>query len=581
MRNNLQNLHFLLNLVLGFGIVRCISKNGGCVVDTLSIILRLAVFAVLPVSLLASQCPRKVVALGWEFHRVSPETLFENADAFEKTGLDGVEIALEGRMPDGRPIKYTSIINGFFDKNKKCWIPLAWKRSMFEHHIPILKKITARRCFKHCFLQGYRSPQRYGRLDWRDDAGWKRVANNMAILASIARDARIAGITMDCEDYFNQRQYDCIFGDPEFDEASKLARRRGREVFEAAFNEYPSLKVLSFWLLSMRREYAAVDDPIKVMRDRGDLWPAFVNGILDAMPPEAILIDGDECAYGYEQYRNDFAAAAFYQAVKARSLVAPENLDKYARQVRTGFGLYMDRYLRDYKINFYGGIEDSAIVHFRRNLSSALEYAGEYVWLWGEQQSWIRWKKAPSQKRVNRNRTWEDDMPGLAEAISSIKKGDCGLEEVYRMRKCAGALTNLVADASCYSSYRDADAKTKSINGGVYGLVKATVKDVNPGDWYVVEVSALGANGESRVRWKNSKGWNLSPGERHVLRPQSGSQEWRSGCAFVKVPPGANELIVVMESRTRKNPDFFKKNGASADKDNQTKFDNIAVYKLF
>ena len=49
----------------------------------------------------------------------------------------------------------------------------------------------------------------------------------------------------------------------------------------------------------------------------------------------------------------------------------------------------------------------------------------------------------------------------------------------------------------------------------------------------------------------------------------------------MKVPPGANELIVVMESRTRKNPDFFKKNGASADKDNQTKFDNIAVYKLF
>ena len=90
MRNNLQNLHFLLNLVLGFGMIRCISKKEGCVVDALSIILRLAVFAVLPVSLLASQYPRKVVALGWEFHPVSPETLFENADAFEKTGLDGV-----------------------------------------------------------------------------------------------------------------------------------------------------------------------------------------------------------------------------------------------------------------------------------------------------------------------------------------------------------------------------------------------------------------------------------------------------------------------------------------------------------
>ena len=78
-----------------------------------------------------------------------------------------------------------------------------------------------------------------------------------------------------------------------------LARERGRQIGRAMFGEFPEMRVLSFWFLSLNKSYANSDDPVAVMRAEGDLWPMFINGLLDVMPPAARLVDGDEHGYWY------------------------------------------------------------------------------------------------------------------------------------------------------------------------------------------------------------------------------------------------------------------------------------------
>ncbi len=86
------------------------------------------------------------------------------------------------------------------------------------------------------------------------------------------------------------------------------------------------------------------------------------------------------------------------QRNSAMGLVAPENRLKFKGQVEPGFGLYLDAYINaptnsaGKRNSYYFGPENgSRLSHFERNLSEALECAGEYVWLWGEKKSFVKW----------------------------------------------------------------------------------------------------------------------------------------------------------------------------------------------
>ena len=540
----------------------------------------------------AASSPRKVVALGWQFHGVDPKELLANADAFEETGLDGVEISLNGRMPDGKEFSTSTVqINGRWRKKTHDYEPFVFDRSMFEHHIPVLRELVKRPCFRHSFLVAvYRSPRRYGRLDWRDDAAWARVATNSSVLASIARDGGVKGLVMDCEDYFQQSQYRVKPGDPPFDEASRLARQRGSEVFGAVFRAHPEATVLSFWLLSWNWGYFTSEDPLGDMRESGDLWPSFVNGVIDAMPPTATLVDGDEKGYGYDFRHGDFAASAYFQGVKALELVAPENREKYRRQVRIGFGLYLDRYVRPSKIGWFGKIDGTPGGHFRRNFSDACRFAQEYVWLWGEKRSWVKWNlwTGKAAKKKNYERTWEDDMPGMCEAVRFLKSGESGVERKFEEMRSAGALTNLVA-AECMRPDGGVewvgDPPEFSIVGVRSGKLEASVKGVKPGDWYAVEATMRGVAASGHVRFRAADGtWCAPPGGRKGLRvaPSDESGEvWRRGRAFVCVPPGSDELVVWLRSSSKMGPDFFTANGPDGDKSHRAAFKDVAIYKVF
>lgn len=183
------------------------------------------------------------------------------------------------------------------------------------------------------------------RLAWTDDAAWARVAHNHAVLARIAREGAAAGLMIDPEDYTSARQGTRRPADPSWAEVQALARRRGRQLMAAMGAEFPDLVLLSFWLLSFHHDALSASDPLAVTHEDGDLWPAFVNGLLDALPHRARLVDGDEHAYRYQAVRSDFLRAAGRTRTRARELVAPEHRATYAARVWVGFGLYLDMYV--------------------------------------------------------------------------------------------------------------------------------------------------------------------------------------------------------------------------------------------
>ena len=454
-------------------------------------------------------------------------------------------------------------MNGIFDKKTQSRNPLALDRSMFEHNIPLLREITRRPYFRHCFTMIWLAPARYGRYDWRDDETWARAATNASVVASVARDGGVNGLIIDIEDYYDQGQYTCGTNDPPYEECRALARRRGAEVFGAVFRENPEATVLAYGLLSWDRSYSTADDLRAMMAEKRDLWPAFVNGILDAMPPTAVLVDGCEPAYGFDLRRGDFAASAYWQKVGLLDLVEPENRRKYQDQVRAGFGLYLDRYLRSRKVAFFGPTDGTAIDHFRRNFSAACKYADEYVWLYGEQQLWVKrdgWKppKYAYEERFI-GRTWEDEMPGLAETVRLVKQGDAGVGQKFEELRAAGSLVNLATEKRIRLENTTnvveaaGEPPVYACVGGKRGTVCAHVP-VKPGDWYAVEFSGRGRlHGDGgQIRWKapTGYGWCWIPEDRKpvILRaPASGedaNEAWRTGHTVVRVPPGVGELVV-------------------------------------
>jgi len=150
------------------------------------------------------------------------------------------------------------------------------------------------------------------------------------------------------------------------------------------------------------------------------LYPAFINGWLDAAPSTMKFVDGCELQ-GYKA--NDeltFLKTADIVRNKALNLVAPENQKKYLSQVQTSFGIYLDAYLNPPTSRWY--IDSKGLTPTQRlktNVTFAADASSEYVWTWGEQYRWwpVTGKQAESQVKPQ---YWEEMLPGINEALTSV-----------------------------------------------------------------------------------------------------------------------------------------------------------------
>ena len=495
---------------------------------------------------------KKVVAFGWEWADVcgqSPELLLKYADKIEASGIDGVSLYIYAKDADGKGFRSAQVIDG-----------VEFTDSALSGQVEAYRKAMAHKGLRESFIRTLGAPKK--RVDWKDDAHWAKVTASMAALARFAKATGVRGFIVDPEDYHNQNQFEARPDDEPYDLLAPLARRRAREIFSAVFREYPDIVVLGYWLFSWHPQHVNSENPMMSARSAGDLWPAFINGILDVIPPGAKLVDGDEWSYKSLASKNEFMISGLAQRNAVMGLVAPENRRKFRAQSYPGFGLYMDSYVnaptnsQGKAAQYYmGPCNGSRRGMFERNLSEALDSAGEYVWLWCEKRSWIKWgdevRKPWLDKKNMECQTWEECLPGLACTIRACADPETFLAKDCRAMIGEGKIINIATNdyvaASHFALHGKHDKKDEAHKGPGYFFVEDPT--AKPGEHYVVAASGTGEGLEAIVCWQQRKGdgwwrWRI-PG--HGLALKKGEDGRYRAKAVVRVPEGTDCIALQLK----------------------------------
>ena len=474
---------------------------------------------------------KKLVVFGHQFSGMTPGVLLAHADAFDRTAIDGIGFCVSA--PKGADARMSSL-------HLQDGPP--WDRAAFAPEAAAYRAAFRHRSLRHSFACLLRAPVR--RVAWTDDAGWAHWSSNVASVAWFAKAGGFAGGFVDVEDYTKARQFERFASDPDIDCCRALARRRGAEMFRGVFREFPDMALISFWLFSTYPGgYAFATDPDGAARDAGDLWPSFVNGILDVAPMTAKLVDGDEKAYRYEAERGDFFRASVEQRVGLSRLVAPENRAKYQALLRTSFGHYLEMYTNpEGNRHYFPPADGSRLRHFAKNLAQSVAAADEYLWLWTETRTSIDWDASKSLPAHTLRRRYEADLPGLDAVMRAVK-------EPWKLPPWA---TNEVAVS--FGHYSDGKVKgtlverdgVRTATGVECGGFTARVENVVPGDLYALACRARGRQATIGVSWKKGNAW-VKPGASLALGAAD-RDGWRTGQGVVSVPPGVDTLVFVMEA---------------------------------
>ena len=499
---------------------------------------------------------KKYIFSGWALSDASPQEILDHADKFDSAGCDGVAVALESAFPSaGQDVRKSLHV---------AEMP-RWKDEDVASLKHVLKGFGRHRGLRHSFFLLNLAPRK-ARLAWADDTAWALYADNLATAARLAKEVSFDGIVADFEDYWKKQQFTHQDGDGDWTATKALARRRGREAFGRAFAEYPETTILSFMLFTVDSAYARALDPVSYMEAKRDLWPSFVNGILDAMPPTAKIVDGNEnCGYRAEASKRDFYRCVRDQLVGVLPLVAPENLAKYRAQMRVGFGLYMDSYAVSTNSPYYfGPVRGKRITHFEDNLRQATMCADEYVWFWGEKGFYVdwpadlkersgdmwrssgggTWRRKYFEGSWGRIKPWRETIDGDVDLLlRGVKNPTRCVCEERRRQKASGKFRNLYVG---------------TLEGEPRALWTGDVSDVEADGWYGVTVRGRGEVVRVRAHFQGPKGWRWDLGEFQMEFSAARRDGWRNGAMLVRVPDGATRIFFHLDSGETKLPVEFK-----------------------
>ena len=495
---------------------------------------------------------KKYVAFGWEYAYMLPEYFISHVAEFEKTALDGIGFNINGDKAAGR--RYQCF--------REIMQAPRWTKESLANLVAPCRKMTSLKPFRESFVRSMVQPLK--RIDWRDDAAWDIVSNNLRTVAWFAREAGFRGVFTDIEDYPRQRQFFRVPGDPGFDQLTAIVRRRAADIWRGVFEEYPDVTVFCFWLLS-DAPYRHVETELPAfMRERGDLWPAFVNGMLDVLPSTATLVDGEEDAYKFEAARHDFFKARTRMRSWDLPLVAPENRVKYLSQVSQSFGQYLDMYVNKPDASWYfGPVDGSRLRHFAQNLAEATSAADKYVWFWSERGSWIHWceKLRNDPERLHRHAAgvWDERIAGgLNDMMRETKDPATYLVPRLEKAMATGELPDLLAGEPLMGwkrkpSERDVkDGWTEGTlrrengelvgRGVMDGCFHRAFPGVRPGDVYYVKGRVKGSFAAATISWKSRGRGIYSTKKLLVPITEVDADGWRKIAALVRVPETADYM---------------------------------------
>lgn len=316
---------------------------------------------------------KKLIEYGWDVP--TPDFIRANIREMEKLPFDGLIFRLKagGNALDPKPWDEAKFAEDFDNAAN-----IAWDK------------------FTDNFVQMLVSSDQ----DWFDDTHWQAIEHNIKLVAKTARLAKCAGICFDPEPYgTNPWDYKALphKDTKPFAEYQAKVRERGSQFVRALQEELPSAKILTFYLFGMwkGRHLCGPLAPEERMKALGEesyaLYPAFINGMLDALGNVNVIIDGNEHSYYYTDVSEYLAAYQFvYQG--ARYLVDPSLWNKYRTCVQSGQALYLDYYfsLRETKDPGTFLTPEERPKWFEHNVFNALNTADEYVWCYSEKMNW--WK---------------------------------------------------------------------------------------------------------------------------------------------------------------------------------------------
>jgi len=538
---------------------------------------------------------KKLIATGWD----KPDTrrLVENLDVMEKRPFDGVMFQVTGRREDGKSCG----IRAAFVNEK-------WQRAWFQPCVDDLKACKCRR-FADNFASLGANP---GNVDWFDDAGWKNIVDHWRTAAWIVKQSGIRGILFDPEPYTPPHAQFRYPAQPDrekhtFDEYYAKARQRGREVIEAVVEECPRITIFCYFMNSVNATATGHADPRKALTSSGyGLYPAFIDGWLDAIVPSVTLVDGCESAYLFNS-TSEYVEAALRIKGDCQELVSPENRAKYRAQVQVSFGVYLDAYWnpKDSKWGrwYIDGLGGPRVDRLRANVHTALRAADEYVWIYGEK---FRWWPTPSGGV--KQESWPEALPGCEKTLRFVRNPlEYARLEIGELEK-AGKLVNLafngdfgsekvvVADGHT-ATWREggppagwgtwqtaasqgtftwdrsngAAAKGSARMAGLAEGCFTQHHKVEPGGRYVVRaVQKQQGRGlaKIRVRWQTPDGAWTAVGQDKIILAEGPAGQWNEMFAVVEVPDGAGGLVILLGA------------AGQSSADDVARFDDVALYKL-
>ena len=252
------------------------------------------------------------------------------------------------------------------------------------------------------------------------------------------------------------------------------------------------------------------------------LFPAFIDGWLDAAPPGVTLVDGCESAYRYNSDRAYLEAAVFIKG-DAQKLLSPANRPRYRAQVQVSYGVYLDAYWNPKSSPWYiDGLGGQRVGRLRSNLAAAMRCSDEYVWIYGEK---FRWWPTPN-RRVN-GKAWPEALPGCDSALRYVRDPvGYGRRQMEKLRK-AGKAANLARNG-------DFGSKTAGPNGPA---AREWTEGGSPAGWYV---------------WQKEGSRGTFTWDRKVGRTARGSAraaKVREGCFLQKYDVEAGQRYVVRAFR--------------------------------
>jgi hypothetical protein len=311
----------------------------------------------------------KILEWGWE--TPLPSYINEHVIEMEQIPFDGLVLDLKRNDKAGSLYQQ--------DYNRFAWAVWGSKTINPENYsidIKALKKTNFKN-FTDNFLRFNVTP---GDIDWYDN-DFQAVISNAALASEIAKSAGLKGILFDPEQYISKpfhyvtQKYNEQYS---FKQYQQQVRKRGREFIQAINQIYPDITIIL--------TYGYILGDAKFVKGY-ELYPSFLDGMLEAANPKTLIFDGWETSYGYKK-EEQFKDA--YKHIYKQLINISSAKDKFIQHYRASFGLWVDYGSNDKYLWHEDDLSKNYFTpdNFESSLHSALKYTDRYVWIYSERVNW-------------------------------------------------------------------------------------------------------------------------------------------------------------------------------------------------